>query len=79
VADPRPERPECDPLQDPEIQGSFELVDTFPFRSQGRGKRAGPPPSRPQPARVARDLALALEVQAEIDAEGLTYREVAPR
>lgn len=38
-----------------------------------------PPPVRPQPARVAHDLALALQIQAEIDAERLTYREVAPR
>jgi hypothetical protein len=73
-------RPECYPLQNPEIQSNLELVDTFPFRSQGRGKRAGPPPPvRPQPARVARDLALALKIQAEIDREGLTYREVATR
>jgi hypothetical protein len=55
-------------------------LDRFPFRSQGRGKRAGAPPAaRPQPARVARDLALALRIQGEIDAEGLTFREVAPR
>lgn len=73
-------RPECYPLQNPEIQRNFELVDTFPFRSQGRGKRAGPPPAaRPQPARVAGELALAIEVQAEIDRDGLTYREVARR
>lgn len=43
-------------------------------------KRAGPPPpARPQPARVAGELALALEVQTEIDRDGLTYREVARR
>ncbi|MBN1771210.1 MAG: hypothetical protein JXB32_08125 [Deltaproteobacteria bacterium] len=34
---------------------------------------------RPQPARVARELALALDVQAEIDRDGLTYREAARR
>lgn len=33
----------------------------------------------PRPARVAEDLALALQLQAEIDGEGLTYRELAER
>ena len=37
------------------------------------------PGVRPQPARVARELALALEIQEEIDREGLTFRAAARR
>ena len=33
----------------------------------------------PRPARVAQELALALQLQAEIDNEGLTYRQLAER
>lgn len=36
-------------------------------------------PLVPRPARVAQELALALQLQAEIDNEGLTYRELAER
>jgi hypothetical protein len=56
------------------------MFDSFPFRSQGRELRVGRPPAvRPQPARVARELALALEMQEEIDREGLTFRDAARR
>lgn len=37
------------------------------------------PGVRPQPARVARELALTLEIQEEIDREGLTFRAAARR
>ena len=36
-------------------------------------------PLVPRPARVAQELALALRLQAEIDSEGLTYRQLAER
>jgi hypothetical protein len=36
-------------------------------------------PLVPRPVRVAQELALALELQAEIDNEGMTYRELAER
>lgn len=42
--------------------------------------RVGRPPAvRARPARVARELALALEIQEEIDREGLTFRDAARR
>lgn len=55
-------------------------MDEFEFRTRGHRLLVGSPPeARPRPARVADELALALQVQEMIDREGLTQREVAPR
>jgi hypothetical protein len=63
-------------LQPPE----FVLEDSFSFRLQGRDFVIGEPaPLVPQPAAVAKDLALAHTVQDEMDRDNLTCREVGPR
>jgi hypothetical protein len=59
---------------------SYGVIDTFAWRLQGRKRVTGTLPALiPRPARVAQDLALGLQLQAEIDREGLTYRELAKR
>jgi hypothetical protein len=56
------------------------MLDRFAFRSRGDELVLGVlEPLVPQSARVALDLALARQLRAEIDAEGLTYRELAER
>jgi hypothetical protein len=71
---------DSDLFQIQESQREFELIDEFEFRSPGRRLMAGPPPeARPQGLRVARDLALALKIQGEMDREGLASRQVAAR
>jgi hypothetical protein len=55
-------------------------LDRFRFRSRGDDLVLGVlEPLVPQPARVARDLALALQLKDELDREGLSYRELAER
>jgi len=57
-----------------------DVLDHFRFRSRGDELVLGAlEPLVPQPARVAQDLALARQLQAQIDREGLSYRELAER
>lgn len=70
---------ECTSLQTPQAP-EFVLEDSFSFRLQGRDFVIGEPaPLVPQPAKVAKDLALARAVQSEMDKDNLTYREVGPK
>jgi hypothetical protein len=56
------------------------MLDRFAFRSRGDELVLGVlEPLVPQPARIAQDLALARQLRAEIDSEGLTYRELGER
>ena len=56
------------------------MEDRFAYRLQGREFVIGEPtPLVPQPAAVAKDLALAQTIQSEMDANNLTYREVGPK
>jgi hypothetical protein len=77
--DRRVQRPECDGLQNMKTPFDFAVIDAFTARSQGLGWAVGEPIAAvPQPARVVGDLALAHEIQAAMDRDGLTYREVGP-
>ena len=70
---------ECTSLRTPQPP-EFVLEDSFSFRLQGREFVIGEPaPLVPQPAAVAKDLALARTVQEEMDRGNLTYREVGPK
>jgi hypothetical protein len=73
-------RPEGHASENSEFKNAFGILDVFPFRLRGDELVLGTlEPIIPRPARVAQELALALELQAEIDREGLTYRELADR
>jgi hypothetical protein len=62
------------------MQNHRELLDTFAFRLRGTELVLGRlEPLVPRPARVAQELAFALQLQSEIDREELTYRELAER
>jgi hypothetical protein len=70
---------DCTGLQTPQLP-EFVLEDSFSFRLQGRDFVIGEPaPLVPQPAAVAKDLALARTIQSEMDKSNLTYREVGPK
>jgi hypothetical protein len=67
-------------LQNCEFQSTGVGFDTYAFRLQGSELVPGLlDPVVPRPVRVAQDLALALQLQAEIERDGLTYRELAKR
>jgi hypothetical protein len=73
-------RPERSTQENIEIRNHDGILDVFSCRLQGDRLVIGRlEPLVPRPARVAQDLALAIELQAEIDNEGLTYRELAER
>jgi hypothetical protein len=73
-------RPEGHASENSKLKNNLGILDLFPFRLRGDELVLGVlEPLVPRPARVAQDLALALQLQAEIDREGLTYRELAER
>jgi hypothetical protein len=73
-------RPERSSQQITDFANDDGLLDVFQCRLQGHELVLGRlEPIVPRPARIAHDLALALQLQAEIDREGLTYRELAER
>ncbi len=73
-------RPEWNTMQNFGNENVGDVLDHFRFRSRGDELVLGAlEPLVPQPARVAQDLALARQLQAQIDREGLSYRELAER
>jgi hypothetical protein len=73
-------RPGCSTQENIDIDNNDGILDVFHCRLRGRELALGTlDPVIPRPARVALDLALALQLQSEIDREGLTYRELAER
>ena len=72
-------RGECTGLETPQPH-DFVMEDSFVYRLQGLDFVVGEPaPLVPQPAAVAKDLALARTIQTEMDKDNLTYREVGPK
>jgi hypothetical protein len=73
-------RPERSTQENTEIKNVESILDVFQCRLRGTELVLGRlEPLVPRPARVAQELVLALQLQAEIDREGFTYRELAER